>query len=234
MTETSADKLAALLNARHGVSDAGRPEAVAKRRAAGMATARERIGMLVDSDSFREIGGLVEPDRGHEMSRDLVAPADGALKPLPSGPAALAVAPADGAAARRAPDDALVYYELCQLQLMRRNKEGARASCLEAQQRGDRYVPGMLFVAQMWLMNDEWSQAEELLKALQEEHPDDFHIGALLVRANVVGGRLQEDQEALDAWLKHPGGKTPRFKLLQAVVALASAAFDSAGSHGRL
>ena len=28
-----------------------------------------------------------------------VAPADGALKPLPSGPAALAVAPADGAAA---------------------------------------------------------------------------------------------------------------------------------------
>lgn len=79
MSETSADKLAALQAARHAVSDAGRPEAVAKRQAAGMATARERIDKLFDAGSFREIGALVEPDRGHEMSRDLVAPADGAV-----------------------------------------------------------------------------------------------------------------------------------------------------------
>ena len=79
MSETSADKLAALQAARDAISDAGRPEAVAKRRAVGMATARERIDKLFDTGSFQEIGGLVEPDRGHEMSRDLVAPADGAV-----------------------------------------------------------------------------------------------------------------------------------------------------------
>jgi len=78
MTEMH-DKIAALEAARHALSDAGRPDAVAKRRANGMATARERIDMLFDKDSFREIGGMVEPDRGHEMSRDLVAPADGAV-----------------------------------------------------------------------------------------------------------------------------------------------------------
>jgi tetratricopeptide (TPR) repeat protein len=134
-------------------------------------------------------------------------------------------------AARRAPDDALVYYELCQLQIMRRNKESARSACLEAEQRGDQYVPGMLYVAQMWLMNGEWGQAEELLKALQEEHPDDFNIGALLVRANVVGGQLAQAQEALDAWLKHPGGKTPRFKLLQGLIAFNGRDFAAAQGY---
>jgi len=77
--ETARDKLAALERARHAVSDAGRPEAVEKRRAAEMGTARERIARLCDADSFQEIGALVEPDRGHDLSRDLVAPADGAV-----------------------------------------------------------------------------------------------------------------------------------------------------------
>lgn len=79
MSETSEEKMAALNAARHALSDAARPEAVAKRRAAGMGTARERIDMLCDQGSFREIGGLVEPDRSHAMSRDLIAPADGAV-----------------------------------------------------------------------------------------------------------------------------------------------------------
>lgn len=79
MSETSTDKVAALQDARDAVMDSGRPEAVAKRRAAGMATARERIDKLFDADSFLEIGALVEPDRGHEMSRGLIAPADGAV-----------------------------------------------------------------------------------------------------------------------------------------------------------
>ena len=59
MTEMH-DKIAALEAARHALSDAGRPDAVAKRRANGMATARERIDMLFDKDSFREIGGMVD------------------------------------------------------------------------------------------------------------------------------------------------------------------------------
>lgn len=69
----------ALQNARRMVMDEGRPDAVAKRRTIGMATARERIDMLFDAGTFREVGTLVEPDRSHELSRDLVAPADGAI-----------------------------------------------------------------------------------------------------------------------------------------------------------
>jgi acetyl-CoA carboxylase carboxyltransferase component len=76
---TSRDLLKTLEEARTLVSDAGRPEAVAKRRAQGMATARERIDELVDGETFREIGGLVEPQRDNDLNRDIQAPADGAI-----------------------------------------------------------------------------------------------------------------------------------------------------------
>ncbi|MBT4044765.1 MAG: hypothetical protein HOF11_14785, partial [Rhodospirillaceae bacterium] len=76
MTEpTSRDKLEQLQAARTKVMDEGRPEAVAKRRAFDMGTARERIEQFVDADSFREMGALVEPERSNELSRDLIAPA---------------------------------------------------------------------------------------------------------------------------------------------------------------
>ncbi|MFE6922051.1 acyl-CoA carboxylase subunit beta [Nocardia sp. NPDC057663] len=44
------------------VLDAARPEAVAKQHARGKLTARERIALLVDPDSFYEIGALAVPD----------------------------------------------------------------------------------------------------------------------------------------------------------------------------
>jgi len=77
--QTSRDKLQEIEAARTSVMDEGRPDAVAKRRAQGMATARERIEQFVDRDSFREVGALVEPDRSNELNRDLVAPADGVI-----------------------------------------------------------------------------------------------------------------------------------------------------------
>ena len=62
-----------------GVSDAGRPEAVAKQRKTGRLTARERIAALCDDDSYREIGDLVEPVRDTAFNANLVAPADGVI-----------------------------------------------------------------------------------------------------------------------------------------------------------
>ncbi|MDP6270739.1 MAG: carboxyl transferase domain-containing protein, partial [Alphaproteobacteria bacterium] len=76
---SSRDLLEKIEAARAQVMDEARPEAVAKRRSQGLATARERIAGLVDAGSFREIGSLVEPDRDNELNRDLVAPADGAI-----------------------------------------------------------------------------------------------------------------------------------------------------------
>ena len=72
-------RLAEVEAARRRVRDGGRPEAVAKRRAAGKLTARERLALLLDENSFREIGALVEPARDSEFNRDLVAPADGVI-----------------------------------------------------------------------------------------------------------------------------------------------------------
>ena len=76
---TSRELLEQLDTARSGLEDKQRPEAVAKRRADNAWTARERIHCLLDDGSFRETGGLVEPDRSHSLSLDLQAPADGAV-----------------------------------------------------------------------------------------------------------------------------------------------------------
>ena len=76
---TSRELLEQLDTARAGLEDKQRPEAVAKRRADNAWTARERIHCLLDDGSFRETGGLVEPDRSHSLSLDLQAPADGAV-----------------------------------------------------------------------------------------------------------------------------------------------------------
>ena len=51
----------ALLEQRRAPTDAERPAAVAKQRARGAWTARERIGALVDPGSFREYGLLARP-----------------------------------------------------------------------------------------------------------------------------------------------------------------------------
>lgn len=68
--------LSELNERRHGISDAGRPEAVAKQHARGKLTARERIAELVDTGSFLEAGGLVGTTAGPRRNI-LEAPADG-------------------------------------------------------------------------------------------------------------------------------------------------------------
>ena len=64
------------------IRDDARPEAVAKRHAAGMRTARENIADLVDDSSFTEFGGLaVAAQRKKHSEEELIArsPADGII-----------------------------------------------------------------------------------------------------------------------------------------------------------
>lgn len=75
----SRELLAGLQQARQAISDAGRPEAVAYQRRSGKLTARERIALFCDPDSFEEFGGLVGPSRETDATADLVAPADGVI-----------------------------------------------------------------------------------------------------------------------------------------------------------
>ncbi len=77
MTETSRDLLQKVNDFRATVMDAGRPEAVEKRRAIKRMTLRERIDTMLDDGTFREFGSLVEPLRATRWNADLVAPADG-------------------------------------------------------------------------------------------------------------------------------------------------------------
>jgi len=63
--------------ARLKVVDAGRPAAVERQRKRGKLTARERIALLCDPGSFREVGSLVQPVQGTDGEPRLEAPADG-------------------------------------------------------------------------------------------------------------------------------------------------------------
>jgi acetyl-CoA carboxylase carboxyltransferase component len=63
--------------ARGKVLDAGRPAAVERQRKRGKLTARERIALLCDADSFREVGSLVQPLQGSAAEAKREAPADG-------------------------------------------------------------------------------------------------------------------------------------------------------------
>ena len=65
--------------------DAGRPEAVAKRHAQGLRTARENMADLCDADSFVEYGALaVAAQRSRRTEADLIqnTPADGMVTGL--------------------------------------------------------------------------------------------------------------------------------------------------------
>jgi len=64
--------------ARSALSDAARPEAIARQHARGRLSARERVDRLVDAGSFREFGSLVSGEGAHQASR-AEAPADGAV-----------------------------------------------------------------------------------------------------------------------------------------------------------
>ncbi|MGE4306295.1 MAG: acyl-CoA carboxylase subunit beta [Novosphingobium sp.] len=77
--DTARDRLEEIEAARAAIMDEARPEAVAKRRAKGLMTTRERIATLLDPSAFREFGSLVEPLRATEWNKDLVAPADGII-----------------------------------------------------------------------------------------------------------------------------------------------------------
>jgi acetyl-CoA carboxylase carboxyltransferase component len=76
----SDDDLAELRERRAATRDAARPDAVARRHAAGGRTARENVADLVDPGSFVEYGGLaLAARRGRHPLPDLIArtPADG-------------------------------------------------------------------------------------------------------------------------------------------------------------
>lgn len=78
MTEKSMQELLGEVAAAHeAISDAGRPDAVDKRRNHNQMTARERIAALVDDGSFNEIGALVQPLRDNRFNAGVSAPADG-------------------------------------------------------------------------------------------------------------------------------------------------------------
>ena len=73
-------ELAELRERLHATSDAGRPEAVAKRRKTGQRTARENIADLVDEGSFVEYGALALAAQRQRHSIDelvRISPADG-------------------------------------------------------------------------------------------------------------------------------------------------------------
>lgn len=73
MTDASdrKDDLGTVLAARAALTDAARPEAVARQQARGHLTARAALAALVDPDSFVEYGGLVRPAiEGMEAAAD--------------------------------------------------------------------------------------------------------------------------------------------------------------------
>ncbi|MBV9834674.1 MAG: acyl-CoA carboxylase [Alphaproteobacteria bacterium] len=67
---------------RSTVMDAARAPAVARQRADGKMTARERIDALCDAGSWREFGALVTAAGDTDLTRDLDAPADGIVAGL--------------------------------------------------------------------------------------------------------------------------------------------------------
>ena len=71
-----------VLERRAGLTDAGRPEAVAKRRKTGQRTARENLAELLDDGSFMEYGGFaLAAQRTRRSHEDLLkmSPADGLI-----------------------------------------------------------------------------------------------------------------------------------------------------------
>ena len=72
-----ADLLAQLNAGREALTDAARPEAVARQERRGKQTTRQRIAALADPGSFREVGSLVRPLQHGDA--ELVAPADGLI-----------------------------------------------------------------------------------------------------------------------------------------------------------
>jgi acetyl-CoA carboxylase carboxyltransferase component len=79
MKPTSRELMGRVDAAHEAVADAGRPEAMAKRARHEQMSARARVQALVDADSFRETGALVEPLRDNDFNRSLHAPADGII-----------------------------------------------------------------------------------------------------------------------------------------------------------
>ena len=70
------DLIAAIERARDKTSDKYRVEAVQRQHERGKLTARERIDLLCDPGTFREMGRLVEPARDNEFNMAIQAPAD--------------------------------------------------------------------------------------------------------------------------------------------------------------
>lgn len=76
------DDVAELRRARERIADSARPEAVERRRALGMRTARENVADLTDAGSFREYGGFAFAAQERRRTRDDLetnTPADGLI-----------------------------------------------------------------------------------------------------------------------------------------------------------
>lgn len=119
--------------------DASRPEAVARRHALGLRTARENIADLCDEDSFMEYGALaVAAQRSRRSEDDLVAntPADGMVTGIGSINGALF-----GAQASRAVVMAYDATVLAGTQGMRNHQKTDRMLCIALENK----LPVVLF-----------------------------------------------------------------------------------------
>lgn len=71
------DLLASVEEARKQTADEQRPAAVKRQHDRGKLTARERISLLFDPNTFSEIGGLVGPIQDSNTAKQIHAPSDG-------------------------------------------------------------------------------------------------------------------------------------------------------------
>jgi propionyl-CoA carboxylase beta chain len=75
--ENGRDRMAAIEAKRRSIGDEARAPAIARQHQLGKLSARQRIAHLVDPQSFREVGGLVEPAPASSDDEVVEAPADG-------------------------------------------------------------------------------------------------------------------------------------------------------------
>lgn len=117
------------------------------------------------------------------------------------------------------PDDSVLLFDLCITDIFLRS--AAKKSCVTAQDANTQYLPGMLAVAELYILEKEFSKAQDILLTLRTRNPLHPTLALMLAQTYLELGEIDKASTELNSLLGKPAQKSITWDILEGRIALA-------------
>ncbi|MBA2661858.1 MAG: hypothetical protein H0U74_06155 [Bradymonadaceae bacterium] len=126
------------------------------------------------------------------------------------------------------PNDTILLHDRCQADIALRDAVAAKASCERARRANPEYLPGMIAIAHLHMLEGNYDLANTMLQDLRLQHPLNARLSLTLARTQIGRGQLDRASEEVNRWLGEPAHESAEWMLVEGRIAFARREYTKA------